>query len=100
MKSYTIELPDSAFSALRKSPAEFIEEMKYAAVVKWYEAGLITQDKAAEIASISRYAFLTLLAQYQVSAIQDTPDTLEEELRYARGKGGHERIADNPTVQQ
>ena len=96
MKSYTIELPDSAFSALRKSPAEFIQEMKYAAVVKWYEAGLITQDKAAEIAGISRYTFLTLLAQYNVSAIQDTPDTLEEELRYARGEGGHERITANP----
>ncbi len=86
VKTYPIELPKSAFSALRKSPAEFIQEMKYAAVVKWYEAEMISQDKAAEIAGLSRYAFLTLLARYNVSAIQCTPDLLEEELRHARGK--------------
>jgi predicted HTH domain antitoxin len=86
LKSYPIELPDSAFSALRKTPAEFIQEMKYAAVVKWYEAGMISQDKAAEIAGLSRYAFLTLLARYDVSAIQYTPDLLDEELRHARGE--------------
>lgn len=86
VKTYPIELPGSAFSALRKSPAEFIQEMKYAAVVKWYETEMISQDKAAEIAGLSRYDFLHLLARYQVSAIQYTPDLLEEELRYARGE--------------
>ena len=86
LKTYPVELPESAFSALRKSPAEFIQEMKYAAVVKWYEAGIITQDKAAEIAGLSRYAFLNLLARYDVSVMQYTPDILEEELRDARGQ--------------
>ncbi len=86
VKTYPIELPNSAFSALRKSPAEFIQEMKYAAAVKWYEAEMISQDKAAEIAGLSRYAFLTLLARYDVSAIQYTSDLLEDELRHARGK--------------
>lgn len=85
LKTYPVELPESAFSALRKTPAEFVQEMKYAAVVKWYEAGIITQDKAAEIAGLSRYAFLNLLARYDVSAMQYTPDLLEEELRDARG---------------
>lgn len=83
IETYSIELPKSAFSALRKSPAEFIQEMKYAAVVKWYEAEMISQDKAAEIAGLSRYDFLSLLARYNVSAIQYTPDQLEEELRHA-----------------
>ncbi|MEA3351329.1 MAG: UPF0175 family protein [Chloroflexota bacterium] len=86
VKTYPIALPKSAFSALRKSPTEFIQEMKYAAAVKWYEAEMLSQDKAAEIAGLSRYDFLTLLAQYNVSAIQYTPDLLEEELRYAREK--------------
>jgi predicted HTH domain antitoxin len=84
LKTYPVELPESAFSALRKAPAEFVQEMKYAAVVKWYEAGIITQAKAAEIAGLSRYAFLNLLARYNVSAMQYTPDILEEELRDAR----------------
>ncbi len=54
----------------------------------WYETGMISQDRAAEIAGISRYAFLRLLARYNVSAIQYTPNTLEEELHHARGEGG------------
>lgn len=86
LKTYSIELPGSAFSALRKTPAEFIQEMKYAAVVKWYEAEMISQDKAAEIAGLSRYDFLNLLARYQVSALQYTPDLLDEELDHARGE--------------
>lgn len=86
VKTYPIELPKSAFSALRKSPAEFIEEMKYAAAIKWYEAEMISQENAAEIAGLSRYDFLTLLARYNVSAIQYNPDLLEEELHHARGK--------------
>ncbi len=84
MHTYQIELPETAFSALRKAPAEFLQEMKYAAVVKWYEIGMISQNKAAEIAGLSRYEFLTLLARYNVSAIQYTPESLEEELRHAR----------------
>jgi predicted HTH domain antitoxin len=86
VKTYPVSLPESAFSALRKSPIEFVEEMKQAAVVKWYENGVISQDKAAEIAGLSRYEFLSLLARYQVSAIQYTPDMLEEELRHARAE--------------
>jgi len=86
VKTYSIDLPGSAFSALRKSPAEFIQEMKYAAAVKWYETEMISQDKAAEIAGLSRYDFLNLLARYRVSVIQYIPDLLEEELRHAHGE--------------
>jgi predicted HTH domain antitoxin len=85
-KTYPVELPESAFSALRKTPAEFVEEMKYAAVVKWYEAGMISQEKAAEIAGLSRYDFLSLLARYDVSVIQYTPDLVDEELHHAHGQ--------------
>ncbi|XOF34216.1 MAG: UPF0175 family protein [Candidatus Electrothrix sp. YB6] len=80
MHTYQIELPETAFSSLRKTPAEFIREMKYAAVVNWYETGRISQDKAAEIAELSRY---------EVSTIQLTPEILAEELHHARGKNHH-----------
>lgn len=89
MHTYQIELPETAFSSLRKTPAEFIREMKYAAVVKWYETGRMSQDKAAEIAGLSRYEFLILLSRYEVSAIQLTPEILEEELRHAREEDSH-----------
>lgn len=86
VKTYPIELPESAFSALRKSPVEFVQEMKYAAVVKWYEADMISQEKAAEIVELSRYEFLMLLTRYRVSTIHYTADQLEEELAHAHGK--------------
>lgn len=84
VKSYFIELPESAFSALRKEPIEFIREMKYAAAVKWYEAGLISQDKGAEITGLSRYDFMLLLSRYNVSVIQYTAVILQQELQDAR----------------
>lgn len=85
-KTYPVELPQSAFSALRKPPTEFVQEMKYAAVVKWYETGLISQAKATEIAGLSRYDFMCLLTRYEVSIIQYTPELLQEELDHACGE--------------
>lgn len=49
-----IDMPESAFSAIRKSPSEFAAEMRLAAAVKWYEMGIISQEKAAEVAGLSR----------------------------------------------
>jgi molecular chaperone DnaK (HSP70) len=48
MKTVSIELPESVFSALRKDPDEFAREMRIAAAVKWYEIGEISPGKAAE----------------------------------------------------
>lgn len=36
-----LNLPESAFSALRSTPDEFAQELLIAAVVKWYEVGMI-----------------------------------------------------------
>jgi hypothetical protein len=35
LKTYPIELLESVFSALRKSPAEFVQQMKYAVLWKY-----------------------------------------------------------------
>jgi predicted HTH domain antitoxin len=83
MNTYQIELPESAFSSLKKEPAEFIAEMKCAAAVKWYEVGAISQAKAAEIAGLSRYEFISLLGRYGVSVIQYTEESLSREIDHA-----------------
>ncbi len=53
MTELTVQLPESVFAALRKEPGEFASEMRIAAAVKWYELGMISQEKAAEIAVTS-----------------------------------------------
>ncbi|WP_016951697.1 UPF0175 family protein [Anabaena sp. PCC 7108] len=75
-----VELPNDVFSALRSNPETFVKEMRLAAAVKWYEVGMISQSKAAEIAGVSRHQFLEALNRYHVSPFQVTPEELAEEL--------------------
>jgi len=75
----TIELPEEVFSLLRKSPAEFVAELRLAGAVKWYELGEISQSKAAELAGVSRQAFLEALHRFKVSPFQTSPEELERE---------------------
>jgi predicted HTH domain antitoxin len=78
-----IDMPETAFSAVRKSPSEFAAEMRLAAAVKWYEMGIISQEKAAEVAGVSRADFIFSLARFEVSPFQYTADEMEKELRDA-----------------
>lgn len=79
MATLTIELPDSAFSALRRSPLEFAKEMRIAAAVQWYAQQQIPQEKAAEIAGSRRIEFLDELFRRRVPASQATLQDLLSE---------------------
>lgn len=79
-RTLSMEVPESVLAALRKSPEQFVREMRIAAAVKWYELGQISQGKAAEIAGLSRDEFLSALARFKVSPFQYTPAELNEEL--------------------
>ncbi len=72
MKTVSIQLPETVFSALRRNPDEFVQEMRIAAAVKWYELGQISQGKAAEIAGLTRSDFINALSSYQVPFLQYT----------------------------
>ena len=83
MATVTIELPDGAFSALRRSPEEFVKEMRIAAAVQWYAQQQISQEKAAEIAGLSRTEFLDELFRRRVPASQVTLQELVQEIEPA-----------------
>lgn len=76
----SMELPESTFATFRQTPAEFMDELKLAATIKWYELGRISQAKAAELAGLTRHGFLEALLRYNVSAIQSSPEDLIKEL--------------------
>ena len=67
-----IEVPDELALAMQKEPAEVAKEMRLAAAAKWYEMGTLSQEKAAEVAGLSRAAFLNELARFGVSPFQET----------------------------
>ncbi len=75
-----LDIPEGAFSALRKNPSEFANELRLAASVKWYEMGIISQEKAAEIAGLSRTEFIFSLGKFGVSPFQYTIEEIKEEL--------------------
>ncbi|MBW4561187.1 MAG: UPF0175 family protein [Mojavia pulchra JT2-VF2] len=80
MKTVTIQLPETVFSSLRKNPEEFVQEMRIAAAIKWYELGNISQNKSAEIAGLTRVEFINALSRYRVDFMQYTTEELAEEM--------------------
>ncbi|MDZ7615454.1 MAG: UPF0175 family protein [Patescibacteria group bacterium] len=80
MQTVTMEFPEGAFSALRRSPAEFALEMRIAAAMLWYSRSMISQEKAAEIAGLNRREFLAALARNQIDVFAVDFDDLQREL--------------------
>ena len=80
MQTVSVEIPTTTFAALGESPDEFVSEMRIAAAVKWYELGKLSQGKTAEVAGLSRAAFIEALSRFKVSPIQYTERELTEEL--------------------
>ncbi|HVP21550.1 MAG TPA: UPF0175 family protein [Anaerolineaceae bacterium] len=68
------------FAALRQDPEHFVPELRLAAAVKWYELGMVSQSKAAEIAGLSRSEFISELARYSVSPFQYDADEINREV--------------------
>jgi predicted HTH domain antitoxin len=80
MATVTVEVPDDAFSALRRSTKEFAQEMRLAAAIQWYHQRLISQGKAAAIAGLSRRDFLMALYHAKVEASQVDFEEMEKEV--------------------
>ncbi len=82
MVTVTLQFSDGALASMRAAPEEFARELRLVAAVKWYELGQVSQGRAAEIAGVSRTAFLTALGRFSVSPFQETADEI---LREAAG---------------
>lgn len=79
MVKMMIEIPEEALGALRKGPQDFARELRLAAAAKWYELRLISQERAASVAGVSRAEFIDALARFGVTPFQYSADEILEE---------------------
>ena len=80
MPVVSIHLPAEVFSALRRSPEEFAQEMRLAAAIHWYSRGEVSQEKAAAIAGLDRADFLAALAREEVDVFVVDLEELKREI--------------------
>ncbi|HWQ35383.1 MAG TPA: UPF0175 family protein [Blastocatellia bacterium] len=81
MTEMILQMDDEVLAALRRSPDEFIRELKLAAAIHWYERGQISQEKAADFAGLDRTDFLLELARRGENAFVVDFADLEKELQ-------------------
>jgi predicted HTH domain antitoxin len=80
MPTMILDVPAELLTAVRKSPEEFVHEMRLAAAIHWYARGIVSQERAAEVAGLDRTDFLLALAREQVPAFAVDLDQLREEI--------------------
>lgn len=84
MNTLTIEYPPEVLWALQQEPQEFEADARVLLAVKLYETGRLSTGMAAQVAGVSRSAFIFLLSRYGLSPFGQSPDELEEDLANAR----------------
>jgi len=83
MQTVQIDLPEEPLISLKETPESFGQKMKLLAAVKLFELGRLSSSRAAQLAGISRVAFLLALGRYQVSPFQLTPAELAQDIANA-----------------
>lgn len=76
-----MKLNEGVFSALRRSPDEFANQMRFAAAIHWYKRGEISQEEAAQVAGLDRTVFLLALAREGEDAFVVDFADLDKELQ-------------------
>ena len=81
MISITMEFPDDLLSAMKLSPEDLGRELRRAAATHWYARGRISQERAAQVAGLSRRHFLVELARTKSDAFVVDFEDLKRELK-------------------
>ena len=77
----TVGLPEGVLETVHKAPDEIAHEMRVAVAIRWYAQGLVSQGKGAEIAGLTRSAFIDALGAAGVPACQESIEDIRQVLR-------------------
>lgn len=83
MHTLHLDVPEETLLSLKESSESFAEEIKLLAAVKLFELGRLSSGRAAQLAGLSRVAFLMRLGAYQVSPFQLSTTDLEQDIANA-----------------
>lgn len=81
MTTMTMSFPETVFSSTRWSPDEFVREMRIEAASQWYSQKRISQERAADIAGLTRSEFIDALAVRRIPVVQAEFDEIMDEVR-------------------
>lgn len=81
-RQVVVELSEEAVRVLRVRPDQLPQELREAAVLRWFEEGRLSQGQAATILDISRGEFFDLLSAHRLSPIQMTLAELDDDFRH------------------
>jgi predicted HTH domain antitoxin len=83
MATIEIQVPEEVLISLKETPASISQELTRLAVVKLFEMGKLSSGRAAQLAGMSRVAFLMTLGRYHVLPFQLTAEELEQDIQNA-----------------
>ncbi len=83
MQIVTIELAEEPLLSLKQTAEDFSQELRILAAVKLFESGRLSSGRAAQLAGMSRVAFLLSLQQYKVSPFQMSQEELMKDVNNA-----------------
>jgi predicted HTH domain antitoxin len=83
MKVLTIPYSEDLLLSMKRSPQEFESEARLLLAVKLYELDRISTGAAAQLAGLSRVAFMFELSRFGLSPMGQHPSELAEDLASA-----------------
>ena len=80
MTTITIQCPEEILVALKEDAQSFGRDITLTAAMKFYELGRLSSGRAAELAGLSRVAFLRRAAEFNISAWDLTATELRKDM--------------------
>ena len=83
MSSVAIDIPEATLVALKLDASRAGAELRIAAAMMLYELGRLSSGAAAELAGMSRVAFLSKLGEFGVDTFRQSESDLADDLAHA-----------------